>query len=120
AGPRGRKAHSELSGEFGISTGVERRRLLVPHLDEPDLLALQPQRLDHAVDAVSRYAEDRIDTPLDEGFDEHIRRSGCHVVLRHFPTGENDTRLLWFRNIVTRYILSCALDHQEHAVSRRG
>ena len=54
---RGRQADAEAAGVLGVAARGERRRLLVPHLDEADLVLVRAQRLEDAVDAVAGKAE---------------------------------------------------------------
>jgi hypothetical protein len=72
AGSRRREADAEPSGELRIAHRRQRRRLLVPHLHEADLVLPGAQRLHDAVDAVARQAEDGVDAPGDEGVDEQV------------------------------------------------
>src|SRR5947209_4063946 len=73
AGAGGGDADTQPPGELRVSAGGERRRLLVPHLDEAEFLLLSAERLEEAVDAVAGVAEDDFDAPVDQSFDEQIR-----------------------------------------------
>ena len=44
----------------------------MPHLNETDLVLARAQRLHDAVDAIAGQAEDDIDAPVNEGFDEDV------------------------------------------------
>ena len=73
AGAGGGDADAQPPGEFGIPARRKRGRLLVPHLDEAEFLLIGAERLKEAVDAVARVAEDDLDAPVDQSFDEQIR-----------------------------------------------
>src|SRR5262245_35289985 len=62
----------------------KRRTRPLPHggLNEGDVVLMSPERLEDAVDAVSRKAEDGVDAPCDEALDEQIRRGGSHAFRR--------------------------------------
>ena len=70
AGAGGGEADAEPAGVLGVAAGHERRRLLVPHLDEADLVLALAQRLHDAVDAVAGQAEDDVDAPVVQGVDQ--------------------------------------------------
>ncbi len=55
-----------------MRTGHQRSGLFVPDLDEAQPIGARPDCFHHAIDAVTRHAEDCIDTPIDEGFHENI------------------------------------------------
>jgi hypothetical protein len=56
----------------------------MPHLDEADLTLALPEGFEHAVDAVSGNAEDRVYAPFDEGFDEDVAAGLGHLNSLHF------------------------------------
>ena len=62
-GPGGGEAHAEPAGVLGVAAGHEGRGLLVPHLDEADLVLARAQRLHDAVDAVARACPKTMSTP---------------------------------------------------------
>src|SRR4029453_18863163 len=70
---RCRDADAEAAGELGVAARHERRRFLVSHLHETDLVALLQQRFHDAVDAVAGETEDGIDAPLVQDVDEDLR-----------------------------------------------
>ena len=77
-GPGGGQADAQLAGVLGVGAGHEGRRLLVPHLDEADLVLALAQRLHDAVDAVAGEAEDHLHAPVHDRFDENVAASVCH------------------------------------------
>src|SRR5439155_9612606 len=85
---RGRQAYAEPARVLRITTGHERRRLLVADLDEADLVPALAQRLHDAVDAVAGQAEDDLDAPVQQGLDEHVRGGG----LRHASSSLESSR----------------------------
>src|SRR4051812_4366866 len=72
AGSASCDADTELSGELCIATRHESRGLFVACLDEPDLVLMSAERFDDPVDAVARDAEDGINAPIDESFNEYV------------------------------------------------
>jgi len=44
----------------------------MPHLDEADFVLTGAQRLDDAVDAVARQAENDLDAEIDQRFSQHV------------------------------------------------
>src|ERR1700761_7274951 len=72
-GPRsaGRQADAELAGKLGFSHGHEGGLLLMPDLDEIDVVG-PLQSTDHAVDAVAGVSVDAADTPGVQAFDNEI------------------------------------------------
>ena len=82
AGTRGREAHAQFPGPFGIAAGHEGRALLVPHLHETDLVLTRPERLHDPVDPVARQAEDDLDLPIQQCFNERIGSGASHGNLR--------------------------------------
>src|SRR5579883_451948 len=73
AGSGGGDADAQPTGPFGVGASVERRRFLMPNLNEPDSILVGAQRLNHAVDAVTRKAENRIDAPIDQRLNKSNR-----------------------------------------------
>ena len=65
-----REAATELAGEFGIAAGHERRRFLMSHLHEADLILVRADRLHDAVDAIAGHAEDDVYIPGNKCLDE--------------------------------------------------
>jgi hypothetical protein len=78
AGARGGHAHAQRAGVFGVATGREGRRLLVPHLHEADLVLILPQRLEEAVDPTAGEAEDHLHVPVEETLDQQVGYRLCH------------------------------------------
>ena len=66
------QADAQPAGVLGVAAGGERGGLLVPHLDEADLVLVRAQRLEDAVDAVAGEAEDRVHAPVDQPLDQQI------------------------------------------------
>ena len=81
AGAGGRQADAQPPGELGVAAGHERGGLLVPHLDEADLVLVRAQRLHDAVDAVAGQAEDSVDSPVDEALYEDVGGCSGHGLL---------------------------------------
>jgi hypothetical protein len=77
AGPRGRDAHAEPSGPFGITASGERGGLLVAGLDETNFVLAFAQGFDQAVDAVAGQSEDNFHFPIDQRFDDHVGSGHC-------------------------------------------
>src|SRR4051794_24153304 len=50
-------------------------------LDEPNLVLALTERLHYAVDAITRNAEDDLDAPIENGFDQDVCCCLCHVNL---------------------------------------
>ena len=78
ARPRRGEAHAEPPGRLGVAGGHEGGGLLVMDEDEPDPVLVAPQSFHDAVDAVAGQAEDRVDTPVRQSFDEHFRGDFRH------------------------------------------
>jgi predicted DNA-binding protein with PD1-like motif len=72
----------EPARELGMGAGRERGGLLVPGVDEADAVAVRPQRLHHAVDAVARQSEHGVHAPVDQPFDQDV---GHGLRLAHDP-----------------------------------
>ena len=79
AGTGGRQTDAQATGEFGVAAGHEGGRLLVPHLHEADAVLAIAQGFHDAVDTVAGQAEDRVDTPIMDGVDQHVGSSLCHA-----------------------------------------
>ena len=73
---RCRRAHTDLTGEFGVANGLECRHLLVTSLDELGLVACPPPRRQQSVDAVSRVPEDLLHAP--------VAQPGQHEICNRF------------------------------------
>jgi hypothetical protein len=78
--PRRRDADAEPAGVFRVTARHERRRFLVPDLNETDLVLPLPQRLHDPVDPIPGKPENDLDTPVDERVDEDLRRAVRHAV----------------------------------------
>ena len=74
AGARSRQAYPQPSCELGVTAGHKGGCLFVAHLNKSDLLLVGSKRLHDAVDAVPRESENDFNTPIDQGFNQHIRR----------------------------------------------
>src|SRR5436190_2342807 len=72
SGARRRETDAELAAELGVAAGHERRRFLVPRLDELDAVAGPVECTDDAVDAVARIAVDTAHAPGDEARDQSV------------------------------------------------
>jgi len=77
----GGQADAELAGVLGVAARHERGGLLMAHLDEADQLLALPQRLDDAVDAVSRDTEDGIHSPVDQVLHQDVAPGLRHRAL---------------------------------------
>ena len=78
-GPDVARQTPSLPGELRIAAGHERRRFLVAHLDEPDLVLARAQRLHDPVDAVAWQPEYRVDAPVHQRLDEDVSARLRHV-----------------------------------------
>ena len=78
-GPAGGEADAEPAGELGVAAGGERGRLLVPALDEADLVLVLAQGLEDPVDPVAGQAEGRIHAPVDQLLDDDVARGLRHL-----------------------------------------
>ena len=67
----GRQTDPDFAGELGVGDGHEGRHLLVPDLDEFDLVGTL-QRSDHAVDAVAGISVDPPNSPRVQAFNNEI------------------------------------------------
>ncbi|MNT70306.1 hypothetical protein D3C72_2086720 [compost metagenome] len=76
ARPRRRQASGHLSGELGMGGRHEGGVLLVPHQDEADPIPVLVKAVHQAVGVVPRDAEDRVDAPVVQGFDDGISHRG--------------------------------------------
>ena len=68
AGPGGGDAGTDAAGELRPRAGREGGGLLVPYLDEPDLVLVLAQRFDDAVHPVAGNAEYGVDAPFEHRF----------------------------------------------------
>ena len=73
---------------LAVAAGGKGRRLLVPHLDEAQLLLTLAQRLEEAVDAVARKAEDRIHSPVEQSLNQQITSAFGHFKVPHARVGQ--------------------------------
>ena len=71
ARPAGRQTDAEFAGELGVGNGHEGRHLLMPNLNEFDLVG-PLQGSDHAVDAVARISVDPANSPVVQAFNDEI------------------------------------------------
>jgi hypothetical protein len=78
AGPAGGQADSRLTRELGVPDGLERGHFLVPGLDELRAVVGSAERGDDAVDAVAGVAEQMLDVPLAQAFQQVVTYSRCH------------------------------------------
>ena len=78
-GPAGGEADAQPPGELGVAAGGEGRRLLVPALDEADLVLVLAQGLEDPVDPVAGQAEGRVHAPVDQLLDDHVARGLRHL-----------------------------------------
>src|SRR5581483_8220899 len=92
----GGHAHTQPPGIFRITAGHESGRLLMPHLQETQLVAMGAQRFHNAIDTISRKTEDNLHAPINESFNQNIRARFGHnsispfisfCVLRLLPAG---------------------------------
>src|SRR5207248_3356896 len=66
------QADSQLPRVLGVGAGHESSRLLMPDVDEADLVLTGPQRLHDSVDAVPREAEDDLYPPIVDGVNQYV------------------------------------------------
>ena len=77
-----REAHAELAGVLRVAARHERRRFLVPDLDERDAVLVRAECFHESVDAVSGQTEDDAHAPVDQAADEEVRSSWfCHAAI---------------------------------------
>src|SRR5204862_2130640 len=72
SGPRGGEADADLPGPLRVRARHEGGLLLVPHLDELQLVLVALERADDRVDPVAGIAVDAFDTVLDEPFQDEV------------------------------------------------
>ncbi len=72
AGAGGGDADADAAGEFGIGAGGKGGGFLVAHVDEADAVFVLAEGFKDAIDAVAGNAEDRVHTPGNEAFDQHV------------------------------------------------
>ncbi len=77
-GAGGRQAQPHLTRELGMGAGHEGGHLLMPRLDEVDVLAGPVDGADDAVDAVARIAIDALEPPLVEPLQQKIADALAH------------------------------------------
>jgi len=77
-----READADLATELGVAAGHERRRFLVPRLDELDLVGSAVERADNAVDAVTRVAVNTAHAPSRKASDQSIGYGVGHRLRR--------------------------------------
>jgi hypothetical protein len=75
------QANTDLTGEFGMRARHERGHLLVPHLDEVELVAGAVERRYDSSNAVARKSENSTDTPFRKAFEEEIADGFAHVII---------------------------------------
>ncbi len=63
AGPGGGQAYADIAGEFGVTARHKGRHLLMPHLDEIELVASAVERPDEPVDPVTGKSKDALYAP---------------------------------------------------------
>ena len=110
-GPRAgcREADADFATELGVAAGHERRRFLVPRLDELDLVGGAVERAENAVDAVTRVAVNTTHAPSCKASDRAsdtvsaivcgdsrqsagMRGTGATSTSRWFAPSANDAR----------------------------
>ena len=98
AGTPGRQAHPDFAGELGVRDGHEGRHLLVPDLDEFDLVS-SLQGSDHAVDAVTGISVDTANSPGMQAFNDEIAdfhgKLQSSRLSKRFTTGPNARLISW-------------------------
>jgi hypothetical protein len=77
AGPAAAGADGELTGQMRFRASREGRDLLVPNVDPVDL-ALSPERVGEAVEAIADNAIDPLDASRSQGLHELISYRSCH------------------------------------------
>jgi hypothetical protein len=65
ARPGGRHTHAQRAGRLGVAAGREGGGLFVTHLHELDLVLVLAQRLEKAIDAITRETEDHLHAPVE-------------------------------------------------------
>ena len=80
AGPRGGQAYAEIAGKLGVAARHKGRHLLVPHLDEIELVAGAVERADEAVDPVTGISKDTPYPPGGEPFPEEVAYCIGHAI----------------------------------------
>ena len=74
----GGDADAQPPGVLGVGARVERGGLLVADLDEPDPVFDHPEAFHEPVDPVAGQAEDRVDSPVRQPIEQHVRRGLRH------------------------------------------
>jgi len=96
---RRREADTQPAREFGVAARHQRRRFLVANLDEAHLVAALAQRLHDAVDAVAGEAEDDLDAPVLNRFDQDVGCCQCHVTFSPAPNRSSALSAMPLRSI---------------------
>src|SRR5882672_10396587 len=74
------QTHAGLAGELGVRSCHERGQLLMARLDETrPLVASVFESGNHPVDPVAGIAEDALDAPRTQPFDQEVSHRLCHV-----------------------------------------
>ncbi len=81
ARPGRRHAHAHLAGELRVRTGHERGELLVPRLDELDLVGVAGKGRQDAVDTVAGVPEHAAYSPVGHPLEQEIRDRLGHELL---------------------------------------
>ena len=78
-GARGGEAHAHLAGPLCVAAGHEGGHLLVPGLDEIDLVGVPVERPEGRVDPVAGIAVDALHAPLGEPLEHEVGGGLAHV-----------------------------------------
>jgi hypothetical protein len=87
-------AHCQLASQMSLSTGRERCRLLVSHVNPFDLLAT-PDRIRYSVEGVTRDSVNSLDSCLLQDVYQQVG----HFVLSHGLDLQSFDKKLWFHEI---------------------
>ena len=71
---RGSQAYPQPSRELGVTAGHKGGCLFMAHLNKSNFLLVGSKRLHDPVDAVPRESKNDFNAPIDQGFNQHIRR----------------------------------------------
>jgi hypothetical protein len=66
------EANAESAGVFRVAAGRKRSRLLMPHLDEPDLVLMSSECFEDAVYAIARQSKNSVYTPIDKAGNQQV------------------------------------------------